>query len=567
MARGAALALACAIALGLTSALSSASWAADLTEVRVGRHPDKTRVVLEVDGPFQHRVREGRREIVVEVSADSPIRTIPAKGDQLRTVQVAPSADGAEVRLVLRNDVSLKSFTLKGPDRLVLDLFPATAATATAAAKPKPAPKPEPKAAPAPAPTPSKPAPSAQAAAPEPAPVTPPPEPKPTPVAEAPKPTLVAEAPKPEPKADSPSDATRIQIPLGASGPESEPESEGGLPASAGATRPVEPAPDEPDRLPDDALEWEDLADAEPATEEAPDAPVEPPAAMAEAIPSGAVDPGAAPGAQEGPGQGIPRSTLFIGGILLALVGGGVALMGIRRRQAEAEDVSPTAFLDDLSPDESKATQEVAPEPVEAEAVEAAAEDAIDAQVEPADIVPEPTPATPEVDVTSTAPWPATAATEPAGDLETTAATPIPETTPSPDPVADAQTSIFDTATPAAAASEPITPEEIAVNEIPPTETESAKPDLAATMVSPSAPPPAPSVGGDASRFEELERRMALLETRLEEVVDAKERLERQVVAQTEELRVQRAAIARTQRVLRGMARPEDEATEPAPKT
>lgn len=65
---------------------------------------------------------------------------------------------------------------------------------------------------------------------------------------------------------------------------------------------------------------------------------------------------------------------------------------------------------------------------------------------------------------------------------------------------------------------------------------------------------------------EELERRMGQMETRLEEVVDAKERLERQVSAQTEELRVQRAAIARTQRVLRNVSRPEDEATEPAPK-
>jgi hypothetical protein len=65
----------------------------------------------------------------------------------------------------------------------------------------------------------------------------------------------------------------------------------------------------------------------------------------------------------------------------------------------------------------------------------------------------------------------------------------------------------------------------------------------------------------------ELERRMAHLETRLDEEVDARERLERQVAAQTEELRVQRAAIARTQRALRNMTRPEDEAaTEPAPR-
>jgi hypothetical protein len=59
---------------------------------------------------------------------------------------------------------------------------------------------------------------------------------------------------------------------------------------------------------------------------------------------------------------------------------------------------------------------------------------------------------------------------------------------------------------------------------------------------------------------DETERRIAHLERRLEELVDARERLERQVAAQTEELRVQRAAIARTQRVLRTVApRSEDE--------
>jgi septal ring factor EnvC (AmiA/AmiB activator) len=63
----------------------------------------------------------------------------------------------------------------------------------------------------------------------------------------------------------------------------------------------------------------------------------------------------------------------------------------------------------------------------------------------------------------------------------------------------------------------------------------------------------------------ELERRVASLETRLDEVVDSRERLERQVAAQTEELRVQRAAIARTQRAVRNLSRPDEEnITEPA---
>jgi hypothetical protein len=66
----------------------------------------------------------------------------------------------------------------------------------------------------------------------------------------------------------------------------------------------------------------------------------------------------------------------------------------------------------------------------------------------------------------------------------------------------------------------------------------------------------------------EMSRRVESLEGRIDELVDARDRLERQVAAQTEELRVQRAAIARTQRAVRNLARPEDgdggqEPTEP----
>jgi hypothetical protein len=85
---------------------------------------------------------------------------------------------------------------------------------------------------------------------------------------------------------------------------------------------------------------------------------------------------------------------------------------------------------------------------------------------------------------------------------------------------------------------------------------------------------PDPS-GGAASPTEEsepvpasvLEQRMRGLEERLEQLVHSRERLERQVAAQTEELRVQRAAIARTQRVVRSMSKPEDLVTEPVPRS
>jgi hypothetical protein len=75
-----------------------------------------------------------------------------------------------------------------------------------------------------------------------------------------------------------------------------------------------------------------------------------------------------------------------------------------------------------------------------------------------------------------------------------------------------------------------------------------------------------PSSVAGADMSEETERRLAELERRIEQLAEARERLERQVAAQTEELRVQRAAIARTQRVVRSIAKTEDMATEPVPR-
>ena len=78
--------------------------------------------------------------------------------------------------------------------------------------------------------------------------------------------------------------------------------------------------------------------------------------------------------------------------------------------------------------------------------------------------------------------------------------------------------------------------------------------------------PIAAPAGADLTNLvAELERRLSGLESQLQESDAAHERLERQVAAQSEELRVQRAAIARTQRALRGLSRSEEEqATEPA---
>ena len=68
-----------------------------------------------------------------------------------------------------------------------------------------------------------------------------------------------------------------------------------------------------------------------------------------------------------------------------------------------------------------------------------------------------------------------------------------------------------------------------------------------------AAMPPVGGASADmAQMFAEMTRRMEALESRCDELVDARDRLERQVAAQTEELRVQRAAIARVRMIHSG---------------
>jgi hypothetical protein len=93
-----------------------------------------------------------------------------------------------------------------------------------------------------------------------------------------------------------------------------------------------------------------------------------------------------------------------------------------------------------------------------------------------------------------------------------------------------------------------------------------SEPEVVVAPAPISIPVPEPIASPVAQISADVERRVAELERRLEQLTEARERLERQVAAQTEELRVQRAAIARTQRVVRTIAKTEDMATEPVPR-
>ncbi len=66
--------------------------------------------------------------------------------------------------------------------------------------------------------------------------------------------------------------------------------------------------------------------------------------------------------------------------------------------------------------------------------------------------------------------------------------------------------------------------------------------------------------------LQEIENRVAMLEGRIDSILAERDGVDKQMDAHTEELRVQRAAIARTQRAVRTLSRPED-AEIPAAKT
>ncbi|MGI9431523.1 MAG: hypothetical protein ACR2PQ_04880 [Myxococcota bacterium] len=548
-----------AIAACLAVWLPLPALGAKLVEVRVGRHPGYTRVVLQTDTPVAYTLtRSQSGNVRIELGADAAPRRLASKSDVLREVIVENTGEGALARLRLhRSDVAVKEMVLKSPPRIVLDLTPGVAQPAVAAAT-KPAPKAEAAAA-------TKPAPKSEAAA----------ATKPAPKAEA-KPTSVAVKEDPTSDAGDASASAPVEETVGAAatGAVAGGRLADSKVASASETKPVAPESEKADASADDVAKESRTAsadsdaakesraasaDSEAAKEARGDAGAEQDAAKAKLAESGStgevVEPettGVAraepiadrgrlrempkppsarqPKASEPPAQApaqTPGALAFLPApfddpLVLARITTLVvliaALVAVRRRGADR-------------PDEDLDSPFGSPEPFSAPEVpqQAAAE---------------------SFDV-------------PAPESETSADGDLPGI-PGQAPPADSGEVFAGGAQGFEAGDSLFAGEaEAEAEEEKETDARAFAPAPAVDMGATEAP----ALGGDVMRVvEELERRMGQMETRLEEVVDAKERLERQVSAQTEELRVQRAAIARTQRVLRNVSRPEDEATEPAPK-
>jgi hypothetical protein len=506
------------IALALVAAPVAAG-AARLSQVRVGTHEDHTRIVLELDAAASYRLAPppvGGSQLQIQLDADSAARHVASKSPLVKAVRVEPSQQGSTISVDLaKGDVEISEMVLADPPRIVLDVKPA----GSTAMAPPPAPKPAPAAAPAPAPStaaaPAAPPTGESRLAADGRPVVATRPAAPTPAApKAPTPSLG----DPVPSDIVTKPAARFEPPVVKPAPVAKSETpaspEPAIVAKAESRIPAPPAV--PSGASSSAAAASPTAAAPaPASPERVAPPAPPAAKPAEVVVRKATPPDAKPVAAAGPSWTerltSPTGYAAIGAVLLA----GVVLAVRRRRRDEDDDPLYSVM---------------------------SAEDAgADAEDE---------------------------------DLRGQQSDPVVEWRREEEPEVESEY-----APPQFDADEPVSrdgSQQLALGRLRASVEEpapAADPD--SLFDGPGAPliatPPAPAISSayasDASHLSgEIESRVKDLERRLEQLTEARERLERQVAAQTEELRVQRAAIARTQRVVRSMSKGEDLATEPVPR-
>ena len=531
-------------ALVAATCLASADASAKLVQVRVGNHPTYTRVVFELDAPSGYRIERrasasGGGELLVTLEAGSPAMKLKRSSVMVERVDVR-AGSRAVARVRLRKKPSrVKEMILANPPRIVFDLvFPEDLLARAQARARAPAPPPAPKAKPVakskpPAPK-AKPVAKSEPPAPKAKPVakSEPPAPKAKPVAKseppAPKAKPVAKSEPPAPKAKP---VAKIQPP--APKPEPVAKSEPPEPQPAPAIEPPAPKPEPVAKSEPPAPEPEPLAEVEPLVPEPePLAGAEPPAPpmisgmpevpgaatpqageapapkLRQPKPPSASRPAPAPAEPEPAGPGILPAALTD---LWAEMDSGVWI-----RAAAAVLLMVLLLFARLYRRKRRL-------PNDAEVAALADEAGLDGGLEGAFAM---------------------------GD----------ETEGGPLSAAGASGSVGIAAGPGL-----LDDDSDKENETMDLENQERTMDQTASEM-PTVMGAGAAGGGDiASLVRDLERRVVQLETRLDETTEARERLERQVAAQAEELRVQRAAIARTQRALRGMNRPaEEQATEPA---
>ncbi len=444
--------LARGLAVLLLGCVALPAWSATVKDVRVGRHPEFTRIVFELDEQAGYRVKRSSGDLIITVDAATKAWKLGRQGGiESVVVEAGDTQSVARIRLRQRG-LRLQEMILANPPRIVLDLMhPPSAETA----KP-PAPQPAPaERRPAPQPVVKEPA-AERVVEPAPAPaVKPPPMPAAKPRPEPPPAPSVAQ-PEPESSleedllAPPPSFVKAVKPDK----PEVEVEREPAKPPVAPPAR-VEPKPTKKKKV----------ADASP---------------------------------------GLLRNPMVIGAAAAVVIAVIALVVILRRRRAIPNDMDFEG-MDDYESDVGSMSTDTG---------EAAEDDDFFGDLDSATASAEPAPPAPKSDG-----------------------------------------SIFDDDASTGAVSNARGDAKMSEN-------------LSGMQAGRGVGSSPASGAADIARVvQALEARVGALERKLEEANEARVRLERQVAAQSEELRVQRAAIARTQRALRSMSRSDDDkATEPALK-
>ncbi len=514
-----------AVAWLACSALAFSARASEVRDVRVGRHPTFTRVVFELDDRAGYQIERSsdKSSVVVKLEASSGARSLTTRVDLVRKVELESSGSRSIARIQLaKPGLPIKEMMLASPPRIVLDFLMPEEAERIARSESGPAPlakkgapalKPAAVAEPTIAKSPPKAAPAEKIEKTIEKKAEPVVAATPAPKAETPAPALT---PSPQPQelgSDRQPVLSNKSLPDGGemAKPEESSDSEFAETVDTGPLTQLEPEASQPPASPPvapAAVTPPVIAKAAPAT---PIPAAEKSDKTSKAAKRSADEKVAKSDASEVPAAAEPNWMLILGGIGAAALVAGAGFVVMRRRSLpNDEDVLPfdeaaPAFEDDELPAPRSA----------------------DSFPERQDL-----------------PRPADRSFPFGGDGFSADAAAQPET-----PRSNPAASLFD--------------DEDEKGEQPMDQTET---QIGTGMR--GALPRMSSVGGDsdlARVVAELERRLTQTEQRIQEQNETVERLERQVAAHAEELRVQRAAIARTQRALRSMSRTEEEqATEPA---
>jgi hypothetical protein len=520
-------------------AFTATARAAEVVEVRVGRHPDFTRVVFELDRAAGYRIERSdpsskNAELIVSLDAGSIPRRIQSSKSFIEQVVVEPSGSRSIARIRLaKGGLKLKEMILASPPRIVLDVISESGIVTAATTKPTTASKPAPTIAAKTTPTPAV----------KPAPSTPSPATKtlaandsagngatakpvaPVPAMPTPKTKVLATTEQPgasgTPPPSAPLDATANARGTAGSATETV------LAQNDGATAPSE---------------WNDGAIAGGAEAAASAAATA--AANAEAIvPPSAADAAARPHERPMMVKSTDRDGEGSGLMTWALVGAGVVALGFgglvvarRRRMGAMGDLDEV----DRADDDEAATSPFS----DTETGEEVDEEEDEDKPQTADT------SNPFAGIAGGAFGSSPSRESAKSTRPMDRPTDGPKNQPKNQEKKPSESLLFDDA-------EETKMENMEVI------SRSQTSELGGAM-------PMMGAGSDeiTQMFREMQRRVAALESRIDELVDARDRLERQVAAQTEELRVQRAAIARTQRAVRNLSTRddagEDEPTEPA---